>query len=73
MDTTMLMRIVADVLAEIDITEMPHGVNGMMSGMDPISSLQNAATSMFAVAQDGQLGGADLATITSILEEIVSP
>lgn len=68
----MLMRVVADVLAEIEASEMPIGVRGILQGEDPVSSLQNAALSMLAVAQDGVMEGADLATIRSLLEGLAS-
>jgi hypothetical protein len=62
-----IQSVIAQVLSEIDVTQLPPAAAGMLSGMDPVSALTDSAASMIGAVQSNSGMGGDLATLIPIL------
>lgn len=65
-----IQTVLAQLLREIDASQLPPAAAGLVGGTDPVSALTNSAASLLgAVQSNGGMGG-DLATLLPLLESM---
>lgn len=65
-----IQGVISRVMSEIDITQLPPGAAGILSGTDPISALTDSAASMLGAAQSNVGLGVDMAAMLPLLKEM---
>lgn len=63
-----IQSVIAQVLSEIDASQMPPATAGILGGTDVITALNNSAASFLGAVQTNAGMGGDLAALLPILE-----
>jgi multidrug resistance efflux pump len=72
MESSEIVRIMQQVMSEIELDELPPSLHGLLGGLDPKSALSKAATNMYSVASSAGSTDFNFAQIASLLEESFS-
>lgn len=67
-----IQEVISKVIKEIDVSELPPGASGLLSGVDPVSALTDSAASMLGAVQSNVGIGADIAAMLPLLKEMFS-
>ena len=63
-----IQGVIAQVLSEIDATQLPQAAAGLVGGVDPISALHSSAASFLGAVQTNAGMSGELASLLPILE-----
>lgn len=69
MDSTQIMTVITNLLAEIDPEQIPQNATGLIDGLDPQQALTQMMGSMVSQAQSAATTGFDLTQLVGILED----
>jgi len=67
-----IQQVIANVLAELDATQLPINMSGIVGGMDPITALNNSAASFLGAVQTNAGMGGELSSLLPILESMLN-
>lgn len=68
MDPTDIMKVITNLLNEIDPSEIPANATGLVGGLDPAQALTTMMGSMVGQAQQAATSGFDMTQLVGILE-----
>lgn len=68
MDPNDIMRVITNLLNEIDPDEVPINATGLVGGLDPAQALTTMMSSMVGQAQNAATSGFDMTQLVGILE-----
>lgn len=72
MESADIMRVITQLLKEIDPEEVPINAAGMLGGLDPSQALNSLLTSMVGQSQSVATSGFDMTQLVSILEGFIN-